>query len=215
MKQFVYKCTKNQIEKAIRLGAELTIVETLDSYLACPSEILNEDLTDSFWEVHEKRGHYVTKTAAYLTPTIEEMRSWLELRPEIGEIRVFREYNRDNKLEWTFIIFDKKGDNVLSQYSIYDYGVFFDSRKEAMHSAIDTVFAYLMNEYKEHVSIKNMFGKYSKTKITALYLGEGIIRYIIEYKEHWYSRWRFMMDGSYPRLFNEDELKLLGYEKYF
>lgn len=59
-----------------------------------------------------------------------------------------------------------------------------------------------------------MFVKYPKTKITTLYLGEGIIRYTIEHKEHWYSRWHFMMDGSYPRLFNENELKLLGYGKY-
>lgn len=58
-----------------------------------------------------------------------------------------------------------------------------------------------------------MFGKYPKTRISKLYFGEGIIRYIIEYKDHWYSKWHFVIDGDYPQLFSEENLKLLGYEK--
>lgn len=45
-------------------------------------------------------------------------------------------------------------------------------------------------------------------------MSEGIIRYTIEHKEHWYSKWHFMMDCDYPRLFSAEELKLLNYEKY-
>lgn len=57
-----------------------------------------------------------------------------------------------------------------------------------------------------------MFGKYPKTRISELYMGEGVIRYTIEHKDQWYSRWYFMMDGNYPRLFSSEELKILGYD---
>lgn len=58
-----------------------------------------------------------------------------------------------------------------------------------------------------------MFDKYPKTRISKLYFGEGIIRFTIEHKDHWYSKWHFMMDGKYPRLFSKDELELLGYRQ--
>lgn len=54
--------------------------------------------------------------------------------------------------------------------------------------------------------------KSPKTNISKLYLGEGIIRYTLQHKDHWYSRWHYMMDGDYPRLFSKDELELLGYK---
>lgn len=56
-----------------------------------------------------------------------------------------------------------------------------------------------------------MFSKYPKIRISKLYFGEGIIMYTVEHKVHWYSRWHFMMDGNYPRLFSAEELKLIGY----
>lgn len=49
-----------------------------------------------------------------------------------------------------------------------------------------------------------------KRKITALYLGEGIIRYTVENKFRWWQRWHYMMNGNYPRLFSAEELQLLG-----
>ena len=52
-----------------------------------------------------------------------------------------------------------------------------------------------------------------RRKITALYLGEGIIRYTVQNKFKWWQRWHYMMDGNYPRLFSAEELQLLGIKK--
>lgn len=52
-----------------------------------------------------------------------------------------------------------------------------------------------------------------KTRLHKLYFGDGIIRYFVEQKAHWWSRWHYIMDGMLPRLFTKDELKSLGYEK--
>ena len=52
-----------------------------------------------------------------------------------------------------------------------------------------------------------------KTRISRLYFGDGIIRYIIEHKKHWWSKWYFVMDDDAPRFFSIEELKLLGYAK--
>ena len=49
-----------------------------------------------------------------------------------------------------------------------------------------------------------------RRKITALYLGEGIIRYTVQNKFKWWQRWQYVMDGRYPRLFSAEELRLLG-----
>lgn len=49
-----------------------------------------------------------------------------------------------------------------------------------------------------------------KVRITSLYLGMGIIRYIVKCKEHLWCRWHYMMDGQYPRLFSKEELELLN-----
>jgi hypothetical protein len=49
-----------------------------------------------------------------------------------------------------------------------------------------------------------------RRKITALYLGEGIVRYTVQNKFKWWQRWQYMMDGNYPRLFGAEELQLLG-----
>lgn len=51
-----------------------------------------------------------------------------------------------------------------------------------------------------------------KTRISKLYFGDGVIRYTIQHKEHWWQKWYFMMDGQYPRLFTSEEVILLGYE---
>lgn len=48
-----------------------------------------------------------------------------------------------------------------------------------------------------------------KTRLHQLYFGDGIIRYTIEQKAHWWSRWHYMMDGKYPRLFTREELKAM------
>lgn len=48
-----------------------------------------------------------------------------------------------------------------------------------------------------------------KTKLTSLIIGD-CIRYTVQYKDHWWSRWRYVMDGRYPRLFKEEELSLIG-----
>lgn len=48
-----------------------------------------------------------------------------------------------------------------------------------------------------------------KTRISKLYFGNGIHRYIIAHKEHWWSRWRYVMDGKYPRLFTSEEIKAM------
>lgn len=52
-----------------------------------------------------------------------------------------------------------------------------------------------------------------RRKITALYLGEGIIRYTVQNKFRWWQRWHYVMDGNYPRLFSAEELQLLGIKK--
>lgn len=48
-----------------------------------------------------------------------------------------------------------------------------------------------------------------KTRISKLYFGNGIHRYIIAYKEHWWSRWHYVMDGEHPRFFTFEELKAM------
>lgn len=53
----------------------------------------------------------------------------------------------------------------------------------------------------------------AKIRISKLYFGNGVIRYTLERKEHWWSKWHYMMDGNYPRLLSEDELRLLGYKE--
>ena len=50
--------------------------------------------------------------------------------------------------------------------------------------------------------------KRGKRKITCLLLGDQY-RYTVERKEHWYSKWHFIYDGQYPRLFKLTELVLL------
>lgn len=52
-----------------------------------------------------------------------------------------------------------------------------------------------------------------KHRISKLYFGDGIHLYIIKYKEHWWSRWHYVMDGRCPRLFTEDDLKAMGPKK--
>ena len=53
-----------------------------------------------------------------------------------------------------------------------------------------------------------------KTRITALYFGDGIKRYLVEHREHWWQRWHYVMDGHYPRLFTWSEVKEIKEEKY-
>lgn len=48
-----------------------------------------------------------------------------------------------------------------------------------------------------------------KTRISKLDFGNGIHRYIIAHKEHWWSRWRYVMDEKYPRLFTSEEIKAM------
>jgi hypothetical protein len=49
-----------------------------------------------------------------------------------------------------------------------------------------------------------------RRKITALYLGGGVIRYTVQNKFRWWQRWHYMMNGDLPRLFSAEELQLLG-----
>ena len=46
-----------------------------------------------------------------------------------------------------------------------------------------------------------------KHKISMLAFGDGIIRYTIQTKAHWWNKWRFIMDGNQPMLFREEDLK--------
>ena len=46
-----------------------------------------------------------------------------------------------------------------------------------------------------------------KYRIYALYLDNGIVRFTVKTKEHWWNRWHYIYDGQYPRLFQEDELE--------
>lgn len=48
-----------------------------------------------------------------------------------------------------------------------------------------------------------------KQKITVLIIGDEL-RYIVQNKEHWWNKWRFIMDGCYPRLFRAEELVKFG-----
>lgn len=55
-----------------------------------------------------------------------------------------------------------------------------------------------------------------KHKVTKLVLstlpdGTTLIRYTLQTKDHWYSRWKFHMDGSMPTLFSKEQLKNLGF----
>lgn len=45
----------------------------------------------------------------------------------------------------------------------------------------------------------------SKTKIHELIIGDEI-RYTVEKKFHWWEKWHYIMDGSYPKLFSKEEL---------
>lgn len=44
-----------------------------------------------------------------------------------------------------------------------------------------------------------------KQKITCLLIGESY-RYTVQRKEHWWNRWHYIYDGSYPRLFELGDL---------
>jgi uncharacterized membrane protein len=52
-----------------------------------------------------------------------------------------------------------------------------------------------------------------KVRITSLYLGMGLVRYVVKRKEHWWCRWHYIMDGQHPRLFSKEELNLIWTEK--
>lgn len=49
----------------------------------------------------------------------------------------------------------------------------------------------------------------NKTKIHELIIGDEI-RYTVEKKFHWWEKWHYIMDDSYPRLFTKEELINLG-----
>ena len=48
-----------------------------------------------------------------------------------------------------------------------------------------------------------------KYRITPLLIGD-MERFTVKTKDHWWNRWHFIFDGSYPRLFSSEDLK-----KYF
>ena len=48
-----------------------------------------------------------------------------------------------------------------------------------------------------------------KHKINMLALGDSIIRYTVQVKEHWWNKWHYIMDGNQPQLFRRDELRQL------
>lgn len=50
-----------------------------------------------------------------------------------------------------------------------------------------------------------------KHKISMLALGDGMIRYTIQTKAHWWNKWHYIMDGNQPQLFREEELKKMGF----
>ena len=43
-------------------------------------------------------------------------------------------------------------------------------------------------------------------KVTQLLIGD-VQRYTVQTREHWWSKWHYIMDGQYPRLFSNKELK--------
>jgi hypothetical protein len=51
-----------------------------------------------------------------------------------------------------------------------------------------------------------------KHKINMLALGDGIIRYTVQTKNHWWNRWRYIMDGNQPQLFSREGLKKMGFK---
>ena len=51
-----------------------------------------------------------------------------------------------------------------------------------------------------------------KQKISELIIGD-VLRYTVQTKKHWWSRWHFIMDGTFPRLFKADELVKFGFVK--
>lgn len=50
-----------------------------------------------------------------------------------------------------------------------------------------------------------------KYKISMLAMGDGIIRYTIQTKAHWWNKWHYIMDGNQPQLFREEDLKKIGF----
>ncbi|MBQ0076814.1 MAG: hypothetical protein KBS69_06760 [Bacteroidales bacterium] len=48
-----------------------------------------------------------------------------------------------------------------------------------------------------------------KREIAQIHLGCGLDRYVVRYKKHWWSRWHYIMDGGYPRLFTSEEIKAM------
>ena len=49
-----------------------------------------------------------------------------------------------------------------------------------------------------------------KYNINKLALGDGIIRYTVQTKKHWWNKWHYIMDGNQPQLFSREELKKAG-----
>lgn len=45
-----------------------------------------------------------------------------------------------------------------------------------------------------------------KVKVTRLLIGCSLY-YLVQTRKHWWNRWHYVFDGSYPRLFTIEEVK--------
>lgn len=57
-----------------------------------------------------------------------------------------------------------------------------------------------------------------KYRISRLYFpivnDDVLIKYVIEYKRHWWNKWRFMMYGNIPQLYSKEQIEKIFNKKY-
>lgn len=124
MDEYTIPCTKEQIEKALELGApikspnvEIGFFEDWEMVI-CNVMIINDNY--------------------YYIPTAEEMIGWLETQEAFDSIEI--EYCKDYKI-WLYRICTSKEDDCT-------FKSLFPSRKEATLAAIDAALDYLSNNKK-------------------------------------------------------------------
>lgn len=118
-------CTKDQIKKALELGAPINYASIGNLYL--PHKEI---------EFISESGEI--KYGIYAIPTTEEMINWLEEQDDIEEITILR--NRAFH-SWAYLITNKHNKLVSSNNIYY-------SRGKANLAAIDAALEYLINKKK-------------------------------------------------------------------
>lgn len=145
MEEFTILCTKEQTKKALALGAK--IKTAMSKYNATIANKNCEQGKESFDEYQKKGIIFLSNgfsAMAYITPTAEQMRGWLE---EQYHIHIEPEYSLTSK-NYDFCILDENKSMGEDRTMFNDkFGLpSYASRKEATLAAIDAALDYLSNK---------------------------------------------------------------------